>query len=250
MNEERPLNLLIVDDEALARRGLCRALTGLAGVGTITEAASVREAVAAVQAQPMDLAFLDIEMPMANGFEFFRLLPVREQPAVVIVTAYPQHTLRAFSAHAFDYLLKPVEPQRVEQALVDLRSTRRRLYEQLREQQSAAPDQHRSSLLLPDREGFLAVDTDAIEWIGAAENYVEVHVAGRVHLWRKTMVETERLLPPEHFMRIHRRFIVNIHHAVRVRPAGRGRFALTLTSGTTLVSGAGFREAVQNWVRP
>jgi len=252
------LSTLIVDDEALARRGLKHRLSRIRGVRIVAEARNGREALELIRKHSPDVVFLDIQMPGKNGFDVVRELSGEPMPAVVFVTAYDEYAIEAFEANAIDYVLKPIEEGRLQDAL-------KRVRENLGQKQAL---KHRESLLklvsnitgeqvstmediktkgvdklkkkevarlaIKDGGKTTWVPQDQIEWIDAAGDYMCVHAGGETYILRKTMKELEKELDPEYLQRIHRSTIVNVNCVKEMRSHINGEYFLTLESGHTI----------------
>lgn len=246
------LTTLIVDDEPLAREGLRALLSGDPEVSAIHEARDGREAVAAIREYKPDLLFLDVQMPEMDGFAVVRAIGAKYMPAVVFVTAHDQYAIQAFEINALDYLLKPVIEERFIKALV-------RAKDQIRSNAAADSSQQIIGLLQtiassrnylkrlavrsPGKTVFL--DVEDVDWIGAAENYVEVH-AGRVnHLLHVTMNALEKSLDPEIFLRIHRSIIINVRRIKDLQTDSHGEYLITLRNGTRLQSGRSYVDRLK-----
>lgn len=236
------LRVLIVDDEALSRRGLALRLGQHADIELLGECSNGREAVASINALNPDLVFLDIQMPGLSGFDVLAELPAQNQPLVVFVTAYNQHAIRAFEARAIDYLLKPVDDDRLNAAL-----------DHARQQfaQRAVARERRYPQLLPVRQGreTLRLPVDAIDWIDAAGDYMCLHSAGATHVMRATMKELEDLLDPRIFQRVHRSTIVNLARVRSLRSHTNGEYFLTLADGHELKLSRSFRDKVERYLK-
>jgi two-component system LytT family response regulator len=240
---------LIVDDEPLARERLRRLLETEPDVELIGECADGRTAVAAIREQTPDLVFLDVQMPELNGFEVLEQLRGGRLPLVVFVTAYDQFALKAFEVHAVDYLLKPFDRERFQ-------VTWRRAQDQLRHQRAGELNQRLSALLDDLKPPSKAVDrlavkssgrvvfvrVEEIDWVEAADNYVELHVGEESHLHRETMADLEQMLPPGRFMRISRSTIVNVDRIKELQPLFHGEYAVILRNGTRLTLSRSYRE--------
>src|SRR5687767_11289596 len=196
----------IVDDEPLARRRIRNLLIEARDVEVIAECANGKEAIGSLEESPPDLLFLDIQMPEVDGFDVLREIGVGHVPVVIFVTAYDQFALRAFEAHALDYLLKPFDDERFEAAL-------QRARERIRQQQGGGLDGRLRALLQEVRgdRGYLRrlavptgprsvfVRTEEIDWIEAERNYIRLHVGGRTHLLRENLSRIESALDPAAF---------------------------------------------------
>lgn len=250
------LKALIVDDEELARRGLELRLANYDDIEICAQSRNGREALAAVREHAPDIMFLDVQMPGMNGFDVLRNLSTSNMPAVIFVTAYDEFALKAFDANALDYLLKPINDDRLAAAIERAR----------RDCDEKAADEHRSKLLkfvcdltgqeltleaalqaaagngqryptrLAIRDGAetVCVEVDAIDWIDAAGDYMCVHSGGSTHVLRGTMKHLEELLNPKVFIRVHRSAIVNRHRIRSMRPHRNGEYFLCLEGDAEL----------------
>jgi two-component system LytT family response regulator len=244
-------SVLIVDDEPLAREGLRMLLAGDPEVGAIGEAKNGREAVTAIRESRPELVFLDVQMPEMDGFQVVQEVGAEGMPAVVFVTAYDQYAIRAFEINAVDYLLKPVTAERFQQSLERAKArlgggeeTERRMVSLL--EAMANPSRYAKRLAVRSGGKTLLVAVDEIEWIQAAENYVELHTIGAgCHLLQATMNTMEGSLNPEMFLRIHRSVIVNVGRIKELRPAGHGEYVVVLGSGVRVQSGRSYHERVR-----
>ena len=228
------LSVVLVDDEPPARERLRRLLGEHADVRVVGEAGSGLEAVELIEAERPDVVLLDIQMPELDGFGVIEALDPTVVPQVIFVTAYDEHALRAFEVHAIDYLLKPVEPERLRVALgraMERRPDTRTTTALLR----ALPRSGRKleRFLIRLRSSMTLIPVTDVDWIGAAGNYVELHVGRDVHLVRGTLQELEDLLP-ERFVRIHRSAIVNLDRVSRLLPWSHGDWMVELCDGTEL----------------
>jgi two-component system LytT family response regulator len=252
------MRVLIVDDEPLARRGLRRELDRMPDTTCIGECGTRDEAVLAIRAGRPDLVLLDVQLGRATGFEVIERVGADAMPLVVFVTAYDRHALRAFEVHAVDYVLKPVDPDRLRDAIdraVRLRTLERgaslaERLERLLAGQSTSPAAEAPAMTTPAGPDRIAVslgqrrtfvDVPAIDWVEAFGNYVRVHAGGRGHLLRSTMARMELRLGASHdsaarFIRIRRSALVNVHAIATVEPYGKGMFLVTLRDGSRLVS--------------
>jgi two-component system, LytTR family, response regulator len=263
-----PIRTLIVDDEPLARRGLELRLREAADIEVVGHCGSGAEALRAVAELQPALMFLDVQMPEMDGFATLRAIPPAQRPLVVFVTAYDQHAVRAFEAHALDYLLKPVDEERLAQSLDRVRDTlaergaadqQDRLLQLLREL-SGRPelslddalelqpgDEARSREVLTVRDGSRRVrlPTASIRWIEAAGDYMCVQTDGETHVVRATLRELESQLDPSRFQRVHRSAIVNIDRVRAMRSHINGEYFLELDCGRELKLSRSYRDKVQ-----
>jgi two-component system LytT family response regulator len=239
----------IVDDEPLARHRIRNRLAEAGDIEVIAECANGKEAIEALTEAPPDVLFLDIQMPEINGFDVLQAIGVGRVPVVIFVTAYDRFAVRAFEAHALDYLLKPFDDERFEAAL-------QRARERIREQQGGDLDRRLRALLdeargdrgylqrlvVPSGQRSVFIRTEQIDWIEAERNYVRLHVGGRAHLLRENLSRLESALNPAKFCRIHRSTIVNIDRIQAVESMLRGEYMVVLHDGTKLTSGRGYRR--------
>jgi two-component system, LytTR family, response regulator len=227
------VRVLIVDDEAPARARLRRLLGAAADVDVVGEAADGAQALALAEALRPDALFLDVQMPEVNGFDVAASLP-DDAPALVFVTAHDRYALQAFDTHAVDYLLKPVAPEKLERALQRLRAARRG---------PRPPSGVPQTLLIADRGATHVVCCADIEWLRAADNYVEVHVVGRQLLMRRTLAALLANLGPG-FARCHRSVAVALDAIAAVQPRDKGDATLLLKSGAELPCSRQYRVAL------
>jgi two-component system, LytTR family, response regulator len=248
-----PIRTLIVDDEPLAREGV-RLLVGADPECEIVgEPASGGEALAAIRKLRPDLVFLDVQMPEMTGFEVLAALSAEELPHVVFVTAYDRYALRAFEVHALDYLLKPFDDERFHEALGrakrHLRLTRvshlsERLIDLLGSVDRPAQT-FLERLPIKDAGRVVFLDLEEVEWIEAADYYVQLHARGKAYLHRETMASLEARLDPKRFVRIHRSAIVNQRFVRELRPKGQRDLVCVLASGAALKVARSHRDKLR-----
>lgn len=249
------LRAIVVDDEPLAREGLAAELRAL-GVDVVAECADGFAAVEATLREKPDLLLLDVAMPELDGFGVLeRLEPEEVPPAVVFVTAYDAHALRAFDARALDYLLKPVAPERLDAAVA--RAARR--VDEWRSHQAAligdgapfAPNDSQSlylgQLLVRERDRALVIPVDTLEWIEADAYYVRLHPlgGGRPRLLRERMRVLDARLDPAIFHRTHRSAIVRLDAVRAVRSLSRYESVAVLASGAEAPVSRERRESLE-----
>jgi two-component system LytT family response regulator len=232
------VRVLIVDDEAPARRKIRAHLAETAGVEVAGEAASGPEAVASIRALRPDLVFLDVQMPGMNGFEVLEAVGADAMPAVVFVTAYDEFAVDAFEVQAVDYLMKPFHAERFRQALsralerISRREPSGESLSRLIEELVKKTPRDTQRLLVRDGERIWFVPLREVVRLSAEGNYVQVHTArGQRHLLRETLAGLEARLDPERFARIHRSEIVNVDFVAEVLPAFHGDYTVRLKNG-------------------
>jgi two-component system LytT family response regulator len=231
------IRVLIVDDEPIARRGILARLRDEVDLEAITGLAP-------------DLVFLDIQMPEVGGFDVIEAIGVARMPAVVFVTAYDEHALRAFDVHAVDYVLKPIDGHRFRTAVE--RARRRlahapgqldqRIAAALGELGRPAPDYAKRLAIKGDGRVIL-VDVDEVDRLEAAGNYVEVHSGARHHLVRETMASLEGRLDPARFVRVSRSSMVSADRVRELQPMFNGDFVVVLRDGTKVAGSRRYRAA-------
>jgi len=251
------VRVVIVDDEAPARRRLRTLLRREPDMSIVAECNDGPAAVAAIREHAPHLVFLDIQMPEMSGFDVLRTVGVDAVPAVVFVTAYDRYALQAFEAHALDYLLKPFANQRFRDTLdrvrgvlarEDDRAFRRRLEALLASGSTGGGSgaAHRIAVKTADRVIF--VGHDEIDWIEGAGNYVRIHAAGAQHLVRDTLKSLSDRLDPQRFLRVHHSHIVNIDRIRELRPWSHGEYIIVLADGTRLASSRSYSDTLRRLV--
>lgn len=248
------IRALIVDDEPLAREGLRLRLEALPDVEVVGEWGTGREAVAAIVKDPPDLLFLDVQMPGLSGFDVLERVGPDRMPMVIFVTAYDEYALQAFDVHALDYLLKPIDQDRLTEALNrarlqfqqrDLQHLNQRLHALLDTLSGSNPTTKPLERLIIKTHGRVVfLPLDEIDWIEAAGDYVRLHVGSKTHLLRETMTRLARQLPPS-FQRIHRSTIVNLDSVRELRARDHGEYVVHLHDGTQLKLSRSYRDPFQ-----
>lgn len=236
------LRALLVDDEILARLAVRQALAVHDDVEIVGECGNAAEAMQAVQALRPDLLFLDIQMPGLDGFGLLEHLADRHAPMVVFTTAFAEHALQAFDAEALDYLLKPFDQARFDQALARVRHH----WQGLRSGVTSATEngaEHAQRISVRRGEHLCVIATADIDWIGADGNYVHIHAGGRRYLHREPLQHLLGRLDPARFLRIHRGVAVNVERVAEVHPLFQGNAEVVLRDGTRLALSRRFRAA-------
>jgi two-component system LytT family response regulator len=247
------MRVLIVDDEPLARRGVVHRLRRFKDVIIIGECGDGVSAVEKILERSPDVVFLDIQMPGMDGFEVLRALPRESMPAIIFLTAYEQHVLRAFDVHALHYLLKPVDDLRFAAAvgrarnLVDS-SLRAEMAQRVMKLLDHTSDKYASRFTVQTGSRIQIVTAEEVEWIGAAGDYVELHVNGRCFLLRETMASLERRLDPVKFLRIHRSRIVQSKSILELQSIENREFKLKLTDGSEHRSSRTHADRLEGWL--
>ncbi len=249
------IRALIVDDEPIARRGIRQQLRRETDVVIVGECANGREAVAAIRKESPDLVFLDVQMPLLDGFGVVNAIGADVLPAIVFVTAYDEHAIRAFEVNALDYLLKPIDQDRFQKTLARIRrqlngsqpgELQRKLQSLLHELDESKANSKRPKVLervvIKERGRVFFLGVDEIDWINAQGNYVQIHTRDAVHLLRDTMNGIESKLDPRRFLRLRRSTIVRIDQIKEMHALFNGEYAVTLKDNTQLVSSRRYRS--------
>ena len=263
------IRTILVDDEKLAIQGLEHRLASHPDVEIVDTCLNGREAIRSIKTNKPDLVFLDIQMPGFDGFSVVSGLMEVEPPLFVFVTAYSDHALRAFEADATDYLMKPVDDQRladtldrVRQRLLEKKSAEEagRLMEALTEHapeaaeemadgaDAVAANRFEKLINIKDRGQIFRVDVDTIERIDAAGDYMCIYTGDNTLILRETMKDLERRLDPRRFQRIHRSTIVNLDLVKQVKPHTNGECFLVLGSGAQVKVSRSYRDVVARFV--
>ncbi len=262
------IRTILVDDEKLAIQGLELRLAKYPEVEIIDTCSNGREAIRKIKTEKPDLVFLDIQMPGFDGFSVVKGVMEIEPPLIIFVTAYSEHAIRAFEANAVDYLMKPVEEDRLADALerVRTRLSEKRSAEEAEKLKTVlaevAPDavvppmeegeqaaaRYEKLINIKDKGKIFRVDVDSIERIEAAGDYMVIYTADNSLILRETMKDLERRLDPRVFQRVHRSWIVNLNLVRQVKPHTNGECFLVLESGADVKVSRSYRDVVARFV--
>jgi two-component system LytT family response regulator len=229
------LKVVIVDDEELARRGLRRDLAAYPSLRVVAECKDGFEAVRVAAEEKPDLMLLDIQMPRLDGFEVLGLID--PAIAVIFVTAHDEHAVKAFEVNAVDYLLKPVDPERLRRALDRARDRIRRrepMPVQALTRAARPPSGPLSRILIRDGAKVHVIPVEAVDYVEAQDDYLAVHVPGKSHLKQQTIGDLEAALDPARFVRIHRSCILNLDRLDRIELYAKDSRIAILKDGTRL----------------
>lgn len=249
-----PLRVLIVDDERPARDKLKILLSQEPDIKVISECGNGTAALAALNELKPDLLLLDIQLPDTDGFSLLKALPSEKLPFVIFTTAYDQYAIKAFDAHALDYLLKPFDHERLKEALhrarLAIRTQNDRMLTdrllKILQGANSAPVARRLLIRAGGRVVFLAYDE--IEWIDAAANYVRVNAGKASYMLRGSIGTIAEKLPAEQFVRIHRSTVVNARMIKELHPCNSGEFIVVLRNGKELSCSRGYRAGLRNLI--
>ena len=254
------ITVIVVDDENIARRRLVRLLEETGEAKVVAECAGGRDAVARIEALHPEMVFLDVQMPDLDGFGVLQELNATPFPAIVFVTAFDQYAVRAFDVHAADYLLKPYDTARFREAFVRAKERtesrvrsdednrlRALLRDYLGDEGRAGAGREFLDRVAVKVDGVLrVVRTHDVDWWETDGNYVRLHVGPANHLIRATATSIETQLDPRQFLRIHRRFIVNIDRVLEVQPWFGGDSIVLLKNGAKLRLSRTYRERLHS----
>lgn len=268
----KKIRTLLVDDEPLALRGLELRLEEYDDIEIIGTCANGREAIKKIRAERPALVFLDIQMPGFDGFAVVKALAKEEMPLVIFATAFDQYAIKAFETHAQDYLLKPIDEDRLKESIVKIRESIQEqitieqnaklinlirsldnpptleLSEIINSQDMTLENNYESHLNIKDRGQITRVGIASIEWIDAAGDYMCLHVEDKTHILRETMKNMEKRLDPELFQRVHRSTIVNISKVTELQPTNGGKYQITLESGAKLQVSRNYRDVLAKFL--
>jgi two-component system LytT family response regulator len=243
---------VIVDDEPIARAGLRTLLSADPEIELVAECGDGQSAVDAIMSSKPDIAFLDVQMPGVDGFDVLGALRGQPHPVIVFVTGYDQYALRAFDVHAVDYLLKPFDDARFAEAVAHAKATARSrlgggMVERLERLLDAAERRtgRNARFLVRTAGRVLFLRSEDVDWIEAADYYVKLHVAGKVHMLRESMSALEARLDPATFFRVHRSAIVNVERITELQPFSKREHVLVLRDGTRLRLTRSRREGLE-----
>ncbi len=246
------IRTLIVDDEPLARQKIRTFLKNEPDVEILGECSSGVAAVEVVRKKSPDLMFLDIQMPGMDGFGTLQAIGADQIGAVIFVTAHDKHALRAFEAHALDYILKPFDRKRFQNALSRARmqielnrggQVNHQLRSLLEELMTEKKEPKR--IVVGNARNILVLRCDEIDWVKAEGNYVCLHVGSKSYLHRETVSNMEEKLDRRLFARIHRSTIVNVERIKHLQPLFHGDYNVTLTNGVRLTLSRNYRAQLE-----
>lgn len=245
------LRTLIADDEPTALARLRQLLVREPGIEIVAECTDGFQTLKAIEEKKPHLVFLDIQMPVLDGFEVLEQIQLDLPPSVIFVTAHDHYAVKAFEASALDYLLKPYDVDRFKQALrralEKIETTRKNqaLKSALQAIRQANPSPRQPARVAIREAGrVIVLNATEIDWVQSADNYVEFHVGTNRHLQRKTIESLAQNLPPEKFLRISRSQIVNVDRIKSIQPLSHGDYAVLLHDGTELRASRKYRQAL------
>ena len=263
------IKTIIVDDESLARRGLELRLADAKDIEIIAQCSNGREALEKIAELEPDLVFMDIQMPGLSGFDVVKNIDKNQLPMIIFVTAFDRYAVDAFEAQAVDYVLKPIDDNRLQAALSKVRRNieqegkvnyTQRLMDLIinitgetpstiedAAMGSASLEQYPEKLAIKDAGEISYVPVPEILWIEAAGDYMCVHTKDKVHILRSTMKELEKTLSPKLFQRIHRSVIVNLKRVEKVCTHINGEYYLYLDTGSRLKMSRSYKDKIKHF---
>lgn len=258
------MKVLIVDDEPVARRGLREQLAAMPGIVCIGECGGRDQAVAAIVERQPDVALLDIQLGRNTAFDIIEEIGVDAMPAVIFITAYDRHALKAFEVHALDYVLKPVDPARLRDALdraASMLALKRgatladRLEGLLADRtatSSATPATPNGATRFVARDGdrLVLIDVDRVDWFESMGNYARVHTNGRHYVMRMTMdAIARRLAGNADFVRVRRSAVVNVRAIAALERYSKSAYLIRLHGGANVISSRYYLSAIRALLR-
>ena len=249
MVQEKTIRVCIVDDEPIACRRIQRLLKDDTSIEIVKICNNGEHATEAIRKLSPDLVFLDIQMPGMDGFEVLKSLQNENMPHVIFVTAYDRYAIQAFEVHALDYLLKPFDTERFEEALTRAkaqieqdrnRTLNKGLFALLEEMKT--PPRYLERLVIKASGRVFFLKTEEIDWIEAQGKYVSIHAGKEEHLVREGMNTLENELDPRKFVRIHKSTIVNVDRIQQLQTWFHGDYRVILHNGTTLTLSRRYRQ--------
>jgi two-component system LytT family response regulator len=244
------IQIVLADDEVLARQKLRLLLRDQTDCEVVGECATAGETIELVRAARPDLVFLDIRMPDMNGFDVIDALSAQAElpmPRIVFTSAYDQYAVRAFEVHAVDYLLKPFAAGRLSTTLQRFREQSNGCHPG--ETGEPNGERHTTRIVFKSKGRIVFLPVSEIRWVAAEENYVRISTGDETHLLRETMAHLQDRLDPQLFLRVHRSSIVNLQHVKEVRMDTEGETAVILVNGQKVSMSRGYRSKLQRLLR-
>ena len=226
------IKTIIIDDEPLARSIVREYLQGYADIQIVQECNDGFEGVKAITEHQPDLIFLDIQMPKINGFEMLEL--VDQRLSVIFTTAFDEYAMKAFEAHAIDYLLKPFSKERFDKALQKWLAQRSTTNNQSKEISISNQPEERHRVVVKRGSNIIIIPVNQIHYFEAYDDYVKIHTKDGMNLKKKTMTHFENVLDATQFVRVHRSFIINIQELTRIEPMEKDNHVALLKSGVQI----------------
>lgn len=263
------INTIVVDDEPEAREGINILLEKDAEIKILSLCSNGIEAIDMIRNHKIDLMFLDIQMPMIDGFEVIHSVPKEKLPFIIFSTAYDQYALKAFEVNAVDYLLKPFTDDRFAEALdrakqliyqQNLSSTQQKLKniasQLVQKGQNQNPylisgieGSNENRLIVKENGKIYFLELGQVLWVEAYDYYVKIHVKERFYLMRESLKKMEVSLPESSFIRIHKSAIINQSFIKKMEPIGNGEHIITLTNDHQVKVSRSYRDAIKKLMK-
>jgi len=252
---DQKITTVIVDDEHLARKRLCRLLESREEIEVAAVCKNGKEAIEQIGKRKPTLIFLDIQMPEVDGFDVLKSIEDDNYyPNIIFVTAYDEYAMRAFEVHALDYLLKPFDEDKFYESLdraVDIirQASTRQVWEKLDAMSSSlnGSKDYLSRIMIKDSERIFFLPVEEIDWIESAGNYVQIHTPDDSYLLRETMINMEEKLNPDVFFRVHRSTIINLNKVKELEQWFHGDYQITMKNGKKLTLSRNYKELLQRF---
>jgi len=251
----RSINTLVIDDEPLARKRIVKLLAQHEEINLMAECKNGSEAIANIQKFRPDLIFLDIQMPDFNGFEVIDAI-AGYKPFIIFITAFDEYALKAFDVKATDYLLKPFDDERFNEALnfaknqiqtVDKITVHDKMVRLVNEHQALSKVNSRP-IVIKEKIGITKIPPEGILYLEADGNYVKIYTGERRFMHRSTLHELHDQLPEGLFFQIHRSIIVNIKSIVRVTYKSNNQFIFQMSNNKNVLSSRGYRDSIKDFL--
>lgn len=263
----KPIKTIIVDDELAAREGINLLLEGDPEIKILGLCKNGVEAIDMIKSHEVDLVFLDIQMPLVNGFEVINSIPKEQLPHIIFVTAYDQYAIKAFEIHAADYILKPftnarfveglarakvlINQHKAQQEQEKLKSMAKQFTQKSPEKDLTILSHNTDAdrLIVKEKGHVKFIHLDDIIWFEAFDYYVKIHVKNQFHLIRESMKKLELRLPSDKFIRIHKSSIINRKYIYEIVTGPRSEYSVILNNQIELKVGRSFKESVKKLSR-
>jgi two-component system, LytTR family, response regulator len=248
------LQLLIVDDEPLVRESIRNGLASISDVEVIGECESTSQAIDAIITRQPDIVLLDVRMHDGTGLDVVRRVGAERMPPVIFITAYEEHAVKAFELNAVDYLLKPFDEYRLHSSIRRAREriggrVERSFASRLESLLQTREQKWTERLAAKNGERIDVIPIESVDWLESANNFVELHCGTKSYLVSETVSDLAGRLDPNRFLRVHRRYIVNLSRLVAIHRMLGGTYEMELRNGIRLATGRQYREAIQRLMR-
>jgi two-component system LytT family response regulator len=223
--------VILIDDEPLARQLVKTFLQSHADIEVVAECGDGFDGFKAIQQHNPDLIFLDVQMPKINGFEMLEMLD--ETPAVIFTTAFDEYAMKAFEAHAVDYLLKPITKERFDKAIIKWQQQAASKEQSAVKEliQANVAEGYQQRIVVKDNGAIRIIPAKDIQYIEASDDYIKIITAERKYLKKNTLSNIEKVLDPQQFVRVHRSYLIPVSQLARIEPYEKDSHIALLHSG-------------------